>query len=75
MKATGKHELGPIFPPSLLEAYKQEVDGFIQSIIEKQPSSCNEIDGKSALEIAIAATESYKTGKTITLDFANPVTN
>jgi scyllo-inositol 2-dehydrogenase (NAD+) len=68
LNAVGKHEPGPIFPPSLLEAFRLELNDFVISIIKKQRSSCDEKDGKAALEIAVAATESYKTSKTVKLN-------
>jgi len=73
LNASGRHELGPIFPPSVYESYKLEIVDFVQSVRFNQSSPCNEEDGKAALELAIAATESYKIGKTVTLDSVNPV--
>ncbi|MBS4208889.1 Gfo/Idh/MocA family oxidoreductase [Bacillus sp. FJAT-50079] len=71
LSPTGKHEPGPIFPPSLSEAFTLEINDFIQSIIRNRRTSCNEVDGKQALEIAVAATESYKTGKKIEIHSAH----
>jgi scyllo-inositol 2-dehydrogenase (NAD+) len=69
LSASGKHELGPNFPPSLQEAFKMELNDFVHSIAKKQQrSSCDEMDGKAALEIAVAATKSFNTGKTIKLN-------
>lgn len=75
LNATGKHEPGPIFPPSMTESYRLEIVDFIKSISNNQRTSCNEEDGKAALEIAVAATESYKTGTTVELNSVSPVNN
>jgi scyllo-inositol 2-dehydrogenase (NAD+) len=67
LNVTGKHEMGPIFPPSLLECFQLELNHFIDSIIKKQRSFCTEWDGKAALEIAVAATQSYRESRPVKL--------
>ncbi|MBU8879257.1 Gfo/Idh/MocA family oxidoreductase [Bacillus sp. FJAT-29790] len=74
LDAMGKHDLGPNFPPSLNEAFKMELNEFVHSIMNLRGTSCNEMDGKAALEIAVAATESFKTGKKVKLNSLNLTT-
>ncbi|MFE4706851.1 Gfo/Idh/MocA family oxidoreductase [Peribacillus simplex] len=68
LNASGKHEQSSIFPPSMNESYQLEIIDFVKSIRNNQRTSCNEVDGKAALELAVAATKSYKTGKLVTVD-------
>jgi scyllo-inositol 2-dehydrogenase (NAD+) len=68
LNSTGTHDLGPNFPPSLNEAFKMELNGFIHSIMNLRRPSCNQEDGKASLEIAAAATESFKTGKPVKIN-------
>lgn len=75
LNTSGKSEPGPIFPPSMTASYRLEIDEFIKSIKESQQSACGEEDGKAALELAVAATESYKTGRKIKLNSSNLVSN
>ncbi len=41
---------------------------FVESLRNNERPKVDEVDGKLALEIAVAATQSYQTGKTIRLD-------
>ncbi|WP_052728404.1 Gfo/Idh/MocA family oxidoreductase [Domibacillus tundrae] len=68
LNASGRHELGPNFPPSMVESYKAEIIQFINSIQQRSPSACSEEDGKAALATAIAATESFKIGQAFQVD-------
>jgi scyllo-inositol 2-dehydrogenase (NAD+) len=61
------HDIIPDFPVRFKDAYLNEMAYFIECLRTNQPPSVNEADGKAALEIAVAATESYRTGKTVQL--------
>ncbi|MGJ9384797.1 Gfo/Idh/MocA family oxidoreductase [Salipaludibacillus sp. CF4.18] len=67
-KAGKTHDILPDFPTQFGEAYLQEMVAFIDSLRKEEKPSVNEVDGKIALEIAVAATESYKQKKTIELN-------
>lgn len=60
-------DLYPDFPAQFLDAYHLEMVSFIDSLRNNQKPAVDEHDGKIALEIAIKATESYRTKKTIQL--------
>ncbi|MBU8568545.1 Gfo/Idh/MocA family oxidoreductase [Virgibacillus pantothenticus] len=62
------HDLIQDFPSRFQDAYFLEMVHFIEALQKGETPSCTEIDGKAALEIALAATESLVTGKTVTLD-------
>lgn len=64
------HDIYPDFPSQFLDAYHAEMESFIESLLEQKKPAVNEHDGKVALEIAIKATESYRTGQTIQLSKA-----
>ena len=64
------HDIYPDFPSQFLDAYHAEMESFIESLLEQKKTAVNEHDGKVALEIAIKATESYRTGQTIQLSKA-----
>ncbi|MFB5193519.1 inositol 2-dehydrogenase [Neobacillus sp. KR4-4] len=63
-----QHDLIPDFPTRFKDAYLLEMVHFIDSLRKGVKPICTEIDGKAALEIAAAATKSFKTGKTIELN-------
>lgn len=58
----------PDFPTQFLNAYLYEMVSFVESLRNNERPKVDEVDGKLALEIAVAATQSYQTGKTIRLD-------
>lgn len=62
------HDLYPDFPSQFFDAYLLEMVAFIESVRHKQKPQVDEIDGKKALEIAVAATQSYRTGTTVQLE-------
>lgn len=61
------HDIYPDFPAQFLDAYHLEMVSFIERLRNNQKPVVDEHDGKVALEIAIKATESYRTKKTIPL--------
>ena len=61
------HDLIPDFPTRFKDAYLLEMVHFIDSLRKNEKPSCTEIDGKAALEIAEAATKSFKLGETVNL--------
>ncbi|UUD42543.1 Gfo/Idh/MocA family oxidoreductase [Bacillus pumilus] len=67
------HDIVPDFPDRFTDAYFLELKEFFKSIEEGSKSSVTARDGLKALEIATGGRESYKTGKTVILDSANPV--
>ncbi len=68
LTSKGNQDMIPIFPDRLLDFYSLEMAHFIACIKNNERPSCTEIDGKAALEIAIAATESYRTGREVKLN-------
>ncbi|PTM57901.1 inositol 2-dehydrogenase [Desmospora activa] len=67
------HDILPDFPSQFLDAYLLEMVSFIQSLKNKQKPQVDAIDGKKALEIAVAATQSYQTGTTVQLGAVSTV--
>ena len=61
------HDILPDFATQFSDAYLLEMVSFIDQLRKGESPLVNEVDGKVALEIAVAATESYKTGKKINL--------
>ena len=61
------HDLVQDFPTRFQDAYLLEMIHFIECLQKGEKPVCTEIDGKLALEIAVAATRSFKTGKTVYL--------
>ena len=56
-------------PPGYKEAYKIQLDNFIDCINNNKPTSVNYDDGRNALIVANGAVESFKSGKFITINF------
>ncbi len=58
-------------PYFFLERYNDsfiaEFTGFIQAIVEDKPTMVNEIDGLRSVQLAMAATQSYKEGRPVKL--------
>jgi len=67
-KKGGSHDLIQDFPSRFKDAYLLEMIHFIDCLQKGETPLCTEIDGKAALEIAVAATESFKTGEVIKFD-------
>ncbi|UQZ83571.1 Inositol 2-dehydrogenase [Paenibacillus konkukensis] len=61
------HDIVPAFPQRFKDAYLNEICHFIDCLRRGEAPSVNEQDGKIALEIALAARESYETGQRIAL--------
>lgn len=61
------HDLIQDFPSRFKDAYLLEMIHFIDSLQKDQAPLCTAFDGKAALEIAAAATESYLSGKKVEL--------
>jgi len=59
------YELIPDFPSRFKDAYLLEMVHFIESIANNTKPSCTEEDGRTALRVAIAATESFRTGREV----------
>jgi predicted dehydrogenase len=57
--------------PSLTErfgdAYRAQLQAFADGIRTNEPPAVSGLDSLAALEIGIAATQSYKTGRSVTL--------
>jgi scyllo-inositol 2-dehydrogenase (NAD+) len=69
------HDLIPDFPTKYKDAYLNEMVHFIDCVRKGEKPNCTEIDGKAALEIATAATESFNTGETVVLNKGLTVSN
>lgn len=65
------HDIFPDFPSQFKDAYLLEMISFIECLRSNEKPSVDEIDGKIALEIAIAATRSYQTGSKVQLARVN----
>jgi scyllo-inositol 2-dehydrogenase (NAD+) len=61
------YEIIPDFQTRFNDAYRLELVHFVECIRNKQTPKVTEIDGKVNLEIAIAATEAFDSGKTVHL--------
>jgi scyllo-inositol 2-dehydrogenase (NAD+) len=61
------HDNIPSFQSKFKAAFLLELEHFIECLLEKKAPLINEVDGKIALEIAIAATDSFKTSKKVYL--------
>ncbi|GKV65859.1 MULTISPECIES: Gfo/Idh/MocA family oxidoreductase [unclassified Sporosarcina] len=61
------YDLVQDFPTRFQEAYLLEMIHFIQCIQTGEQPKCNALDGKKALEIATAATRSFRNGETVLL--------
>ncbi|MBS4208875.1 Gfo/Idh/MocA family oxidoreductase [Bacillus sp. FJAT-50079] len=72
-KNGSSHDLIQDFPSRFNDAYLLEMVHFIDCLQKGQQPVCTAIDGKVALEIATAATKSYKTGQTVHLKLAERV--
>jgi scyllo-inositol 2-dehydrogenase (NAD+) len=59
------YDIIPDFPSKFKDAYLLEMIHFIESLANGTKPACTAEDGKAALEIAIAATDSFKTGKLV----------
>lgn len=59
------YELIPDFPSKFRDAYLLEMVHFIESVADNCRPSCTEEDGRMGLQVAIAATESFRTGREI----------
>ncbi|MFJ7368813.1 Gfo/Idh/MocA family oxidoreductase [Lysinibacillus sp. NPDC098008] len=57
---TSSHDLIQDFPTKFKDAYEIEIQHFIHCLHTGEPVKCNIYDGKKALQIAEAATESFK---------------
>ncbi|MFU0790202.1 Gfo/Idh/MocA family oxidoreductase [Virgibacillus proomii] len=62
------HDLIQGFSSRFRDAYLLEMEHFIEVLQMGKKPTCTEMDGRAALAIALAASESFITGKTITLD-------
>lgn len=69
----GSHyEIIPDFQTRFDDAYRLELAHFIHCVQHKQTPSVTELDGRRNLQIAIAATQSFDTGKKITIEGGSP---
>lgn len=66
-KEGSTHNIFPTFSHRFHDAYTIELQHFIDSIQKDEAPLVTAYDGKVALDIALAATESFKTGKTVYL--------
>lgn len=62
------HDLIQDFPSRFEDAYLLEMVSFIDSLQKDEMPICTEVDGKAALEIAAAATQSFSSGETVELN-------
>ncbi|SMO41499.1 Gfo/Idh/MocA family oxidoreductase [Melghirimyces algeriensis] len=67
-KNRSSYDIYPDFPSQFRDAYLMEMVSFIEHLQNDEKPNVNEVDGKIALEIAIAATKSYQTGTEIQLE-------
>ncbi|GIN91721.1 scyllo-inositol 2-dehydrogenase (NAD(+)) [Siminovitchia terrae] len=61
------HDLVQDFPTRFKDAYLLEMVHFISSLRNNKQPQCTALDGKKALEIAVAATKSFKRGDPVLL--------
>ncbi|MCY9665791.1 inositol 2-dehydrogenase [Paenibacillus alginolyticus] len=66
--AGSTYDIIPDFPSKFKDAYLLEMVHFIESLTNGTKPDCTAEDGKAALEIAIAATDSFKTGKLVQIN-------
>lgn len=64
-KSGKTHDLLPSFPVRFSDAYTIEMDAFIQRVRENEKSPVTAKDGVRALEIALAAKQSFQTGEKV----------
>ncbi|SEN20153.1 inositol 2-dehydrogenase [Lihuaxuella thermophila] len=69
------HDIVPDFPSLFMDAYLLEMISFIDCLKNDQKPLVDEYDGKIALEIAVAATKSYREKTTIQLESVHSVSN
>jgi scyllo-inositol 2-dehydrogenase (NAD+) len=62
------YEIIPDFQTRFNDAYRLELVHFIECVQNRQTPKVTDIDGKINLEIAIAATESFDSGKTVDVE-------
>lgn len=62
------HDIIPSWQERFKEAFVNEMEHFVDCIINHKPPLVNGIDAKRALEIALAATKSCREGKPVTLN-------
>ncbi|WP_420908751.1 Gfo/Idh/MocA family oxidoreductase [Brevibacillus humidisoli] len=62
------YEIIPDFQTRFRDAYRLELDHFIQCVANRETPIVTEIDGKINLEIAIAATASFDKGETVHME-------
>ncbi|MED4599299.1 inositol 2-dehydrogenase [Paenibacillus validus] len=65
------YDIIPDFPSKFKDAYLLEMAHFIESLMNGTKPDCTEEDGKAALAIAIAATDSFKSGKLVQIQTVN----
>jgi scyllo-inositol 2-dehydrogenase (NAD+) len=61
------HDLIPAFPERFKDAFYLEMVHFIDCLRKGEKPSVTEVDGKKALEIAVATKCAFETGKSVTL--------
>lgn len=69
------HDILPDFATQFADAYLLEMASFIEQLRKDEAPLVNEMDGKIALEIAVAATRSYQNGKKISLNHTELLSN
>lgn len=67
-KKGSSHDLVQDFPSRFRDAYLLEMIHFIECLRKGERPLCTEMDGIAALEISVAATNSYNTGETAYID-------
>lgn len=62
------HDIIPDFPERFARAYANELAAFVRGVVTREPPACTGEDGRWALAIALAATESWRTSRPVRLD-------
>lgn len=66
-KRGSTHDIVPAFPERFQEAYLNEMNHFIDCLRNNEKPSVSEVDGKIALEIALAARKAFESGQKVNL--------
>jgi predicted dehydrogenase len=62
------HDTVPYFPERFEQAYVSQLQDFVNSVLQDKNPSVTCADGVAALNLSVAATQSYKEGRPVKLD-------
>ena len=67
-RSGAQHDIVPYLMERFADAYRTQIQHFVNCLRDGQPPSVSGADALAALEIGIAATQAYQTGQPITLN-------